>query len=608
MQCVEHLNKPLASHGCSKPARRAYSAGWSTRAPKHTTLRKQRADNLLPGQDQTGQVLLRRAIRCQLSNSMRLAALLAMTVALWSSRAVSLPAPADASRRLPVTIADALSWLEDAELNADQQQVLRNLTKLHVRRDEARHTERGTERWLHPRGSNARFQVVIIGAGISGLATALALTDSGMEPSEVLILERSDRVGGRTLDIPIPGYPGRTVEAGGTWLSPTQTTALGLAERFGLVTFNSYYNYPGCCDPNMTEPSVYPEPMDEVIAVQSELARMSEQVPLSEPWEGPAEWDSMSICDYYATIPGLSPEALEQLASTAFAYASSDTCGPSLLYHLFYLRSAGGWRQLVGNRGGAQDLRLVRGSQALSMSIAGLLEDRGVQFGFNHSVSMVDLVSNPDAVIITYSAMGAPATVEADHVVIAMSTMDAGRLMYNGIPQERLQLMQDLPHSVATKAFVLFNGPDAEWQQTGDQTIPALFGLVFDYSPDDGSPGVLMTFVDDAEDAAGRLIWDGLLRLLVSTFPGVTQGVDQIFFYSWTSEHPDGGTLGPTTWMPPGLLSSVGQAWRASIGGRLHWAGSDTSDIWSGYIEGGIRAGQRAASECGVSGGDAESK
>ena len=49
----------------------------------------------------------------------------------------------------------------------------------------------------------------------------------------------------------------------------------------------------------------------------------------------------MSICDYYATIPGLGPEALEELASTAFAYASSDTCGPSLLYHLFYLRPAG---------------------------------------------------------------------------------------------------------------------------------------------------------------------------------------------------------------------------------------------------------------------------
>ena len=63
---------------------------------------------------------------------------------------------------------------------------------------------------------------------------------------------------------------------------------------------------------------------------------------------------------------------------------------------------------------------------------------------------------------------------------------------------------------------------------------------------------VLMTFAEDAEDAAGRLIWDGLLRLLVSTLPGVTQSVDQIFFHSWTAARPGEGTLGATTWMPPG--------------------------------------------------------
>ena len=38
------------------------------------------------------------------------------------------------------------------------------------------------------------------------------------------------------------------------------------------------------------------------------------------------------------------------------------------------------------------------------------------------------------------------------------------------------------------------------------------------------------------------------------------------------------------------------QTWRAPIG-RLHWAGSDTAAVWSGYIDGGITAGQRAAAE-----------
>ncbi|HLD68443.1 MAG TPA: FAD-dependent oxidoreductase [Pseudomonas sp.] len=31
--------------------------------------------------------------------------------------------------------------------------------------------------------------------------------------------------------------------------------------------------------------------------------------------------------------------------------------------------------------------------------------------------------------------------------------------------------------------------------------------------------------------------------------------------------------------------------------GALHWAGTETSGVWCGYLEGAVRAGQRAAAE-----------
>jgi monoamine oxidase len=31
--------------------------------------------------------------------------------------------------------------------------------------------------------------------------------------------------------------------------------------------------------------------------------------------------------------------------------------------------------------------------------------------------------------------------------------------------------------------------------------------------------------------------------------------------------------------------------------GRLHWAGTETADVWNGYMDGAVRSGQRAASE-----------
>jgi monoamine oxidase len=36
---------------------------------------------------------------------------------------------------------------------------------------------------------------------------------------------------------------------------------------------------------------------------------------------------------------------------------------------------------------------------------------------------------------------------------------------------------------------------------------------------------------------------------------------------------------------------------RRPLGIRIHWAGSETSDIWNGYMDGAVRSGRRAADE-----------
>jgi monoamine oxidase len=48
--------------------------------------------------------------------------------------------------------------------------------------------------------------------------------------------------------------------------------------------------------------------------------------------------------------------------------------------------------------------------------------------------------------------------------------------------------------------------------------------------------------------------------------------------------------------MPPGTLSQFGHALRQPVG-ALHWAGTETAVEWTGYIEGAIEAGERAAGE-----------
>ena len=45
-----------------------------------------------------------------------------------------------------------------------------------------------------------------------------------------------------------------------------------------------------------------------------------------------------------------------------------------------------------------------------------------------------------------------------------------------------------------------------------------------------------------------------------------------------------------------GQLAANGPALRRPVG-RIHWAGTETSDYWAGYMDGAVRSGERAAAE-----------
>jgi monoamine oxidase len=62
---------------------------------------------------------------------------------------------------------------------------------------------------------------------------------------------------------------------------------------------------------------------------------------------------------------------------------------------------------------------------------------------------------------------------------------------------------------------------------------------------------------------------------------------------NWGAEKWNAGCVSP---VPPGLLSRFGPALRKPVG-RVHWAGAETSEIWTGYMDGAVRSGERVATE-----------
>jgi monoamine oxidase len=63
---------------------------------------------------------------------------------------------------------------------------------------------------------------------------------------------------------------------------------------------------------------------------------------------------------------------------------------------------------------------------------------------------------------------------------------------------------------------------------------------------------------------------------------------------AWSEERFSRGD--PVAGLPPGVLLDFGTALRTPAG-RIHWAGTETSDFWVGYMDGAVRSGERAAAE-----------
>jgi monoamine oxidase len=75
--------------------------------------------------------------------------------------------------------------------------------------------------------------VVIVGAGLSGLQAALDVQKAGLS---CVVLEARDRVGGKTLSRPLASGKG-LVDLGAAWLNETtQPKIYALAKKYGYET------------------------------------------------------------------------------------------------------------------------------------------------------------------------------------------------------------------------------------------------------------------------------------------------------------------------------------------------------------------------------------
>ncbi|RIH74764.1 putative flavin-containing monoamine oxidase AofH [Meiothermus hypogaeus] len=439
--------------------------------------------------------------------------------------------------------------------------------------------------------------VLVVGAGFAGMVAARELLRRGYR---VVVLEARDRVGGRVLGGQVGGL---RVDFGGTWRGPHQTALDALAAEFGVGRIPQYATGRRVLEiggQRKTYRGLVP-PVGLRAAWQTgkaiaQLNQMARKLPQEAPWQAPvaATWDAQTVADWQA---GVSSEAARRLFDVATrAILCAEPQEVSLLYFLAYIRAAGSLESLAEVKNGAQQDRLEGGMHGLAQKLG---ESLGESLVLSSPVQSI--VQETDSVTV-HAESG---RWQARRVIVAVPPLLAAEIAFSPpLPDRRRQLQVSMPMGSVIKCFAAYAKPFWRAQGLSGEAISdsAVVSPVFDLSPPDGSLGILVGFIDGAM----ARMWSAktleerraeFVRCMVRFFgPEAAHPLDYAD-HDWTKEPWSRGCY--EGYMPPQVMTRYGAALREPVG-LIHWAGTETATVWTGYVEGAIRSGQRAAQEVAV--------
>eukprot|EP00300_Choanocystis_sp_HF-7_P027516 c32649_g1_i1.p1 GENE.c32649_g1_i1~~c32649_g1_i1.p1 ORF type:complete len:477 (+),score=87.09 c32649_g1_i1:140-1570(+) len=434
-----------------------------------------------------------------------------------------------------------------------------------------------------------KAEVVVIGAGVSGLAAACALLDAGVS---VIVLEADKRIGGRLLTHYLAD--GTAFDMGGQWIGTAASMPRVHAhlQRYGLSTFNQIDSAALDLSAHHLErlPRLMRAEWEFALAKLDDLAADVDPLHPAVTAEARA-LDAVSVEEWKRAnleTPYLR-EVFDQIVRTEFTIEPKDV---SMLYFLICVKTSGGIEAMFSCEGGSHSYRVVEGFAALCTRMAARL---GARVLLEHQV--YDVIHRDDGVRI----VAENAIVEAKRVIMALPPNQIMRLDFDPVlPRRRSWLMQRLSMGTVIKCFALYARPF--WRGKAVNVVDPET-TVIDHTLDASSVGdkhhALVAFIggydaviwsDKSADERRAVVIEGLAQI----FGPEAHEVVDYFDLDWASEPHIGG--GYSCFAPPGAVTAGYEELNLPIG-PIHWAGTEMAVVYQGYVEGALQASERAVAE-----------
>jgi monoamine oxidase len=426
-------------------------------------------------------------------------------------------------------------------------------------------------------------RVVVVGAGLSGLAAAYELSRAGYD---VTVAEGRNRVGGRVLTF-TDLVAGKTVEGGGELIGSNHPAWLGYAKQFKL---------------DFLEVTEEDAEFPVVLGGKRLTAEQSE-----------ALWEEMepafnSIVDDAAKVNADEPwkaanaEALDRrsLGSWIDGLKASPLCKTGL--HTMMTADNGmvaEWQSYLGNlamvKGGglekyweeSEAFRCSGGNQQLARRFVSAIGATRVL-----TRMPVRAVAVTDAGVRVTLASGK--VLEADHVVLTAPPPVWNRIAFDPL------LPPGLAPQMGTnvKFLMALNGPF--WRKA--ELAPELLSdgpVSMTWHPTEGQKGsgeALVAFsggpaADTCREWTAAQRTENYLAELQKVFRGIRASHVRSRFMDWPG---DPWVKASYSFPAPGQVTAQGPTFRQGIG-RLHFAGEYCAYAFMGYMEGALNSGAAAA-------------